>query len=218
MLYSPRRTMRRVLDSPPYRGVIPLVLAALFSSSLAGDDWREFPEAARVMSPWMTLAVCAVVLILVPLLAIALFRLIAWIALQAGRWLEGSASAAQIRAALAWGFAPTIVALLYRIPGLLFWTEAYGASRGRSTVTTSAGESALTIGMPALPESLGMILIFGALDLLFLFWYFVVASRALGEAQGFSSWRGLANLLLAMVLPFVAVVIVVLAAWLTGAT
>ena len=51
-----------------------------------------------------------------------------------------------------------------------------------------------------------------------LVWYLVVGSRTLAEAQGISSWRGFANLLLAVVLPFVVIAVIAAAAFLAVKT
>ena len=65
---------------------------------------------------------------------------------------------------------------------------------------------------------LDQVLVIGVLELAFFIWYLVVGSQALAEAQRFSSARGLANLLLAVVLPFVALLVLILAGFLAAWT
>ncbi|HVS30555.1 MAG TPA: YIP1 family protein [Thermoanaerobaculia bacterium] len=189
--FSPRAAMRRLLDRGPSRRreIMALVLAAFLSSVAKDVRTVELDQPAVWLVP-VTIALSA-------LAAVGVFYLFAWGAAFAGRLVDGTGTAAQIRTALAWGFAPLILALLYRLP-MMFLAP-------RKVVFRAADFTAST---PPL-------LIVGVLDLLVLVWYLIVGGITLSEAQGVSSWAGLGNLLLAWILPFVSIGAVVLAAVLT---
>lgn len=220
ILFAPRPTLRFLLEHRRDRGVIPLVLLAALSVSLQPPEWAALREAAEMLGTGLLIGVIALSLVLFVGLTIGFFYLFAWIATLAGRFLEGSAEAADARTALAWGSVPLLWALLYRIPALFLWAPAYGA------IHSSANERAIRIGSEkivydagAIPDApLSQILILLALDLIVIGWTVLVTSRTLAEAHQFSSWKGLATLVLACVLPVVGLAIVVAAAILTAKT
>ena len=185
--FSPRETMRRILDRGPSsrREIITLVLAA-FLSSVARD--LKPVDIERNVG-----AVVVLTIVLSALVAVCVFYLFAWGAMLAGRIVDGTGTVAQVRTALAWGTAPAILALVYRIP-MMFVAPPRVVFRAED-FTASAPQ----------------LLILGVLDVVVLVWYLIVGSITLSEAQGISSWAGLGNLLLAWILPFVAIGAVVLA-------
>ena len=179
--------MRRLLERGPSsrREIITLVLAA-FLSSVARDLKPVDIERNAMLVVLFTILISAVI-------AILIFYLFAWGAMLAGRIVDGTGTAAQVRTALAWGTAPAILALVYRIP-MMFLAPRKVVFRAEDFVASA-------------PQ----LLIFAVLDVVVLVWYLIVGSITLSEAQGISSWAGLGNLLLAWILPFVAIGAVVLA-------
>jgi hypothetical protein len=179
--------MRRLLDRGPSsrREIITLVLAA-FLSTVVRDIKPADIDRNVIPIVVATIALSA-------LIAVCVFYLFAWGAMLAGRIVDGTGTAAQVRTALAWGTAPAILALVYRIP-MIFIAPRKVMFRAEDFVASA-------------PQ----LLIFAVLDVVVLVWYLIVGSVTLSEAQGISSWAGLGNLLLAWILPFVAIGAVVLA-------
>jgi hypothetical protein len=102
-----------------------------------------------------------------------------------GRWIGGAASQEQIRAAIAWSFVPYLWVSLMWIPELLLL--------GEEMFTT---ETPRMDAAPALALALiGMVIV----EFVGIVWAFVVYLKCLGQVQGFSAWRALANLVLATV-------------------
>jgi hypothetical protein len=200
--FRPRETMRRVLDGGRDRMIAPLVLL-LTISVLFGDVDRRPLSGFGQFAPWQIALIACAALLLSFLFALLLLYLFSWAALGIGRALEGEGSARELRSAMAWGGVPFIWALLYRIPAVI-WFPATRTKVGGEHVRFSfnalqAGHGCLTM------------LVFGILELATLGWYLYVVSNTIGEAHRFSSWRGLATLLLTAVTPIVIVIAAVLA-------
>jgi hypothetical protein len=204
--FAPRSTMARTEHS--HRATAVLVAAAALSSASRDIDPRALDQIA---SPSI-LALVVVVCLIVIAVAIGIFYLFAWIATVTGHWLEGTGSVPRVRTALAWGFAPLILALVYRIPALIFWPDASAVLGGAAKRRLDIGE--VELSLPAADAPPYQVAILALLQLVFLAWYLIVASQTLAEAQGFSPWRGFANLMLAFVLPVVAVIVIAAAAFL----
>ncbi|HVR42034.1 MAG TPA: Yip1 family protein, partial [Thermoanaerobaculia bacterium] len=181
IVVRPRATMRRILDHPPYRGVHLIVVAAMFSSALSDMNWNDAGGAAAAIDPRLTLAIVIGLLILMPLIAIAFFYLLTASATLAGRLVGGSGGFRQVRAAIAWGFAPIVWALVYRIPAAIFWVEA----------TVAAPQPILRVGSDTVVYRSGglfggapwwQVVLLACLDLAIVAWYLIVASACLAEA------------------------------------
>ncbi|MGH9457194.1 MAG: YIP1 family protein [Thermoanaerobaculia bacterium] len=213
--FRPRPTIRWILDHRPRRGILLLVVLAFLSSILNDTDWTLVPLALDHFSPAVLAGIVIGVVLVTIAVGIGVFYLFAGIATLTGRLVEGRGTYRQVRTALAWGTAPLILAAVYRVPALLFWTDAFlafGGSGDESAIRIGDGGT-VAIDPGAVPDApLGQIAILLALELAVLAWYLAVSSLALAEAQGVASWRGFANLLLALVLPVLAVIIAVVSA------
>lgn len=208
ILFRPRQTMRRILDRRPDRSVIPLVLLASLSA-FAGDmrlaDLGRVP--AGIVSPSMVLLIAGVVVGVV-FCSLLFFYFLAWIAVPIGHFMEGEGSKRDVRSALAWGLAPSIAALAYRIPALLFIPATLGEGGRRIRIH---GET-LILGSASLArDGWGLALVFTALELGTMLWLLFVASSTMAEAHGFSRARGLGTLALAVCSPMVVIVAALLA-------
>jgi hypothetical protein len=204
IMIRPRATMRRILDAPRDRfWLVILLLVAV--SGVAGDaDRHEFDSllaAARAhgIPPALVIAGICVVLTIVTLLFFYLFAYAAW---GIGRLMEGSGTPRDVRRAVAWGLTPAVWALLYRIPAVFLLP--------RSDSTVRFGEK-LRIDTGGLGTGCAAALIFGALELVLVVWCTVVLSNTVGEAHRFSSWRGLATVVLTSIAPLIIVIAAVLA-------
>ena len=202
---APRRTMRWMLDHPARRWSFLVVAAAVTSMLLSDFNAQEFGKAVNALGIPNSVVVAVLVVINVSIASVVVFFGLAATATAAGRLLGGMGTFGGVRTAVAWGFAPHVWALLYRVPVLLFWPEVVGAGRTQIRV----GSESLVLNSMNLT---GGVVAYAVVEVAVLVWYLVVGSRALAEAQGISSWRGFANLLLAVVLPFVVIAVIAAAA------
>src|SRR5688572_1189896 len=197
IMIRPRATMRRILDAGRDRMVIPLVLLATLSAILGDldrsslDAMRKLPVNFGLLAVGICVGVSAFFLLL--------FYVFTWIAYGMGRLLEGTATPREVRSAMAWGLAPNIWAILYRLPAVLL---SPGAMESRLGVN----EKRLVFN----PDLMGMgcigSVIFSALELTTLVWYCVVASKTVGEANRFSAGRGFGTLVLTGISPAIIMI------------
>lgn len=203
ILFRPRETMKAILAHRD-RMVVPLVLLAILSGGIKDVRLSGARQAVKTLpSPTVWLIVTAVFLCVIPLL-VAFFYLLAWIAVWVGRLFEGRATTRAVRSALAWGGAPVIWALLYRIPVAIF---VQGAETSEAKIR--AGNWAFN--PQQLSGGCGLALAIAMLNLVVLIWYLICASNTLAEAFDFSGWRGFATLLLTWLSPLVVLLAAVLA-------
>jgi len=200
--------MRRILDERADRTVIPLVLLATLSA-FAGDlriaDLRGAPEGT--FSGPMVLMIASI-LVIVTLCSVLFFYFLAWIAVPIGRFLEGEGGTRDVRSALAWGLAPFIAALFYRVPAMFLRPGTL--SEGRTRVRL--GDHTLIFGFDSLAgDGWGLALAFAVLEIGTLLWLLFVISSTLAEAHRFARARGLATLMLALISPLIVIVSALLA-------
>lgn len=196
--------MRRILDAPRDRMVLPLALVAILSGligdlhlSQAGEVWRMADPRLRLFIPLIVLGVIAAMVLV--------FYVFAWVAYFVSRSMEGTASVKGVRSALAWGLAPSVWALLYRIPAL--WIrEPENVREIRFDDFRFAYEGGL------LASGCGAMLLFGILDLAVIAGWLVLTSHTLAEANGFSAPRGFAVIALCLLAPIVIGLAALLAA------
>ncbi len=113
-----------------------------------------------------------------------------------GRYLGGSASPENIRAAIAWSGVPVIWSLILYVPGLaLFGQELFTSETPR----IDASSSLMLIYM-----------VFSLIEVIIGIWALVVFLKSLGQVQGFSAWKALGNIILSVlviVIPLVSIVL-----------
>jgi hypothetical protein len=209
---APRRTMRWMLDHPERRQSFAVVIAAVLSTYLRDLDRVQAGRAIEALglSASMVMAL-AVIAVMVCVSAVFFFAFSA-AAVAAGRLLGASGTFGEVRTALAWGTAPQVFALIYRLPIAIFFPHLV-----RRSVSPEVNVGSTDLVFSTIDFSAGAIVL-ALVELAVLVWYLVVGSRTLAEAQKISSMRGFANLLMAVVLPFVALMVVMLAGWLAVTT
>jgi len=193
ILYRPRETMRRVLDAGRDRWVPQIVIFAFVCASIGDTDMRRLP---RVVPGLMTISVVGIALLALAggaLLWLMFVALVAWIATPIGRFLGGSGTARDMRAALAWSLVPVIWSGLYRIPLAVYKSQFDVAADSDAKKVLfdlmAHGGCAIAVVVMALQLTLYAVCLW-------------VGSNTVGEAQRFSSWKGLANLGIVFVIPF----------------
>ncbi|HYR28289.1 MAG TPA: Yip1 family protein [Thermoanaerobaculia bacterium] len=206
IMIRPRATMRRILDDAGSRAWLGMLLLASISAGFGDFDRTGFDNIVRAAKAY---GIPAVVVILAMILAIVvsmsiLFYVFSWAAWGIGKALEGTGSPGEVRRAFAWGLAPIVWALLYRVPVAIFWEGAVKAQ-------VSGTGSRFTFDPGKLGDGCLMTLIVGVLELIAFVWCIAVSSNTVGEAHRFSSWRGLATIVLTSIAPLILVVAAVLA-------
>jgi hypothetical protein len=201
ILIRPRETIRSVVARPYCtRAVILLVVCGALSDLIRSVRWqlyRQSPQFAAMMPrPWIICASLAGILIVILLL----FYLFAYLVWGIGRLLGGTGDRRVVRVALAWSFAPLIWALLYRIPVALF-QPAVGASLDKRSAAVALHSAIAAMSLYALVSSAVIVLLTVVVDI----WCFTIASVALSEVNGFSTWRGAATLGFSLLAPLIVV-------------
>lgn len=183
---QPRETMREILDRDPIGMVILLAVLGGIAQSL---DKAIFKNMGDKFSLSIVLAFCLVIGPIGGLLSLYLGSfLLKW----TGSWIGGKGSAQEIRAALAWSNIPIIWALVIVIPEiLLFGKELFQAN---TPVLNSS------------PVLKILFILFSIADFIIGIWSCLITLKCLAEAQRFSAWKALLNL----VLPFLLFLILVL--------
>jgi len=196
----PRTTMREILDAGRDRMIVPLLLLATIAAFSSDVNSNARKGLAATPYAWLIVICALVVSALVMFLA---FYLFSWIAYLAGRFLEGQGSQSAVRSALAWGLAPLIWAILYRVPIAIFFPP--------ENEVIKAGDAAFRLRPGLIGGSCALALIFGLLELTMLVAYVVVSSRTLAEAHRFSAWKGFGTLVIVGITPLVIIIAAVLA-------
>lgn len=188
MFVRPRRTIDAIVDGERYDWVIGLAAIAGIVDALAQASGRQ---AGVGLS--MTTMAATVIGGLVG--GIVMLYVTGWLTAMTGRWLGGSASAEELRAALAWGRVPLlVVGVIYLLKfGLL-------------------GDQALAdeVSLHLAPR---VMLTAAALDLLasvFAIWSIVTTLAAVSAVQRFSAAKVVANLLWAGLVAGMALLVAIL--------
>jgi hypothetical protein len=192
IMVRPRQTMRAILDGGRDRTMLA-ILALAAVSGFAGDFDRGGMEALRQQRVPFFLLLIGLLLISI-LVTFLLFYLASWALYGVGRLLEGTGTPREVRTGVAWGLAPAVWALLYRVPIAVFWPESLPTK-----VEMSAGRWRINPG--ALGTSCLGAAVVGLLEFAIFVWCVWVMSNTIGESHRFSSWRGLATIVLTMISP-----------------
>ena len=202
IMIRPRATMRRILNAGRDRMIIPLVLLATLSAILGDLDRSSFETMRKLPINFGLLVVG--ICVGAAAFFLLLYFMFSWIAFAMARLLEGTATPREMRSAMAWGLAPIIWAILYRLPAMLIWPGTV-----ESRLRLDSERVAIN------PDLMGMgcigSVIFTALELTMLVWYFVVASNTVAEANRFTAARGFGTLVLTGISPAIVIIAAILA-------
>lgn len=186
----PRATIQQIVDTDPNRLVIAL-------SMLIGVTQVLDRASARSLGDRLSLgAILGTALVLGPFLGPITVQIFAWLLSWTGRMLGGRAPLSNIRAALVWGNVPALWAALSFIPAIAVLRHEIFTSE------TPQIESNFMLLLTLL--GVGVVQVVGGI------WTIFAICNALGQVQGFSAWRALANSLLALLVVLVPVVLIAL--------
>jgi hypothetical protein len=179
---EPRATMRKVLDTDPEYLVFMLGILLGVSDCI---DRAYSKNSGDMFTIPAIFALCA---IMGPIGGLTLLYGLSALLKWSGKLLGGHGSHSHIRAAFAWSSVPLIWGLLLWIPGLALF-----------------GEELFTKETPRIDSSDILAVAYACwsgLQVVLFFWGFIVFLKCLAEAQRFSAWRALLNVLLS-VSPFI---------------
>jgi hypothetical protein len=195
ILYRPRETIRRILDSGRDRWSIPVVFLAFFCASADDINIRGIAQMLPGVKLLPTLDIVMLFLLLSATTWVIALFLLSWIATPIGRLLGGTGSVSDVRAALAWGIVPLIWSVVYRIPAGIYKNQIDVASVNvRQVLLNMLGHGGCAV-----------VVIVLALQAIFFLWSLVIATFTLAEAQRFSTEKGFVNLVIAIVLPVLVI-------------
>jgi hypothetical protein len=186
---KPRATIQQIVDTNPKHLVLVLAAISGFSETLDRACTRSTGDHLA----WPIIILIAAIIgpiggIITLYIGGALIR---W----TGSWIGGNASSQNVRAALAWSSVPIIWDLLLWIPELILF-----------------GQELFTSETPIIDASLSLTLIFlgfGTIEITIGTWTIVVFLKCLGQAQGFSAWKALGNVILTLLVIIVPIVIII---------
>lgn len=194
ILYQPRPTMRRILDSQGDRWTLQIVFLAAVCASISDNDFGNLQRALPELPLWTALALATLAIMVGGVVWIGVLFLISWIVAIVGKVLGGMGTVADVRAALGWALVPAIWSITYRIPMAIYKSRFHiGPNRDpKAVILDVLANGGCAVAVVSL-----------MLQLLFFAWFLFVGSNSLAEAQGFSPWKGLANLALVLAVPVV---------------
>ncbi len=176
MWVAPRPTMRRILDAGP--GASTWVLASLLGVSQVLDQAANHDAgAAHGLAPVVVTSVL-VGAVAGPVVVLLLGALARW----TGSWMGGTGSAADVRAALAWGQVPSITAMPLWIPVVLV------GGRGVFVAHPELADPAATFLVVVCGLAMAGSAVWGA----------VTSVLAVAEAHRLAPWRAFGATLLAV--------------------
>lgn len=193
MPVRPRLTMRRVLDRPRDRAVLPLLLLSIVSAALA--DTEEI-ESLLTLDLTVQLTVLGVALAVL-LLTVGAFFLFSWLVAAIGRILGGIATARETRSAFAWALIPSIWALLYRIPIAVM-------QKGQDQqIEVAEGITIAPAGVDGCMAALAL----GVLEFIVFAWMCALAVLNFSVAAGLSPWRSFSAIVLGLMAPVILIIL-----------
>lgn len=206
ILFRPRDTIRGILSDGQSRRVVPLVLAAILSMILSDARSSGFREALSGPDAALKLLVIVLGVTVGAGILFGLFWLVSWACHLAARFLfGGTGSTADARAALAWGLAPEIWALLFRLPAALL-----GFGSGPELRIQNGGDWTFDPGR--MSQGCGAALLFGLLELAIFVWCVVLSSINLAEAERISGGKAFGAIAVTLAAPVIIVIAALLAA------
>ncbi|GIK98767.1 MAG: YIP1 family protein [Alphaproteobacteria bacterium] len=184
----PRATMRAIIASDPERYV---VLIACLSGVLSAIDRASDRTLGDQMAwPWILLAAAILGSIFGYLWLLIYGGLVRW----TGEWLGGAASSEDVRAAIAWPNVALVPAALFYVAEITFFGDELFTSDEPSIGFVWLSLVHMGVGVPMA------------------IWWVVLLAKCVGEVQQFSAWKGLGNLVIALLMaisPFITIALAV---------
>ena len=185
MWVRPRETIRQIVQVAP--GYMYPLLCFIYGFPMTMQLAQNFSLGSRF--PLVVILIGAVILaaILGALMINIGTALLSW----TGKWIGGTGTFQQIRAAVAWSNMPSVVNIILWVINIGF----FGSRIFRSDF----------IETPFVGNELSLIMLTAIIQLVIAVWAFIIILNALAEVQGFSAWKAFLNILIPIVVIFVGV-------------
>ena len=177
---KPRATIRQIVDTNPERNVVALAAAAGVLQTLLNAVSENYGDQLGLI-PILLFA-----LVLAPIFGVIMLYVVAVLLRWTGRWLGGVGTLRDLRAAIAWGSAPTVMGGVGMLVALLvaghdlFSTVQPWLARN-PTLMMIAGVGLMVQGVTAV-------------------WSFFTGIKCVAEVQEFSAWKALGNYVLVILI------------------
>lgn len=192
ILYQPRATMRRILDSP-HRWSVQVIALAAICGTIADVDRYAIARELPGLTLTSTLALAVIGAVGQALSWTILAVIVAALAAPIGRYLlGGTATFRDAFAAVAWALVPAIWSLAYRIP-FAFVTHAFrGVPRhdAKKFIFNFMSQGGCSL-----------VVVFVFLQFAFEIACVILGSFTVAEAQKFSTQKGFVNVIAALAAP-----------------
>lgn len=192
MLYSPRKTIRSIIETNPRFHVN--LLAALF-----GISWTIGQLSAQNAGDNLSLPIILLgALVGGPIIGITIVYIIGEVLHWTGGWLGGKGTSAEVRAGYVWGWLPNLWVLPLWIPEVMIF-----------------GKELFTGGKPSMEANVVLalaFLVFTGIDLIASIWTLVLIVANISEIHRLPVWKGLIVLVLGFLIiaiPYLAVRILI---------
>lgn len=186
---QPRETIREIIDTnPKYQFGI---LCALYGFPMA----MGFAQNLSLCTSFPTWSIVIAALVICTFLGYFGICITTWLLYVTGKWIKGIGTFQTIRTAVAWSNVPNAVTSIT-------WFILLGFFGGQ--IFCKGFSEMAFVGYQA-----GVVFLIFLIQSIVSIWGFIILLKTVGEAQGFSAWKALLN----VVIPFV---IVVALAWLVG--
>lgn len=183
--FKPRETIREIIQyNPKFRFII---LSFLYGLPMLLHMAQNISLGERFSAGGISIAA----LILATFVGMLGLTIASGLVYWTGKWIGGNGSFHEVRAAVSWSNVPNIVAIIiWAILIFSFKKDIFMAEFGEQNF----------VGTQLMLVS-GSLIIQAILSI----WSFIILVKGLGEAQGFSAWKGVLNVLI----PFFMVGIVI---------
>jgi len=174
---KPRATIQQIVDKNPEDSVMLLACLAGISNVLNRAAIRSTGDTMELFE------ILFFALILGPFVGVISLYSVSFFIHWTGKWIGGTSSLENIRAAMAWASIPVVISVSLLIPQVILF-----------------GEELFTTETPILDTSqllYNTLMIFFVIDIILAIWSFVLYLNCIGQVQGFSSLKMFGNLLLA---------------------
>ena len=174
---KPRATIQKIVDKNPEDSVILLACLAGISNVLLRANDRGMGDTMELFD------IILLSLILGPFSGVISLYVASYLIHWTGKWIGGTSSLQNIRAAMAWASIPVVLTLLLLIPEVILF-----------------GEEMYTTQTPIMDSSTSLLyafVIFSVIYFILGIWSFILYLHCLGQVQGFSSLKMFGNILLA---------------------
>ena len=186
---KPRATIRQIVTTNPEHHVVALAAAAGVVQTLLNAVNEKYGDEFGLL-PILLFA-----LVLAPIFGVVMLYVVAVLLRWTGRWLGGVGTLRDLRAAIAWGSAPTVMGGVGMLVALLV-----------------AGHDLFSTVQPWLARNPVLMMIAGVglvVQGVTAMWSFFTGLKCVAEVQEFSAWKALGNYVLVIVIMIAVVFAIV---------